>query len=251
MITKVVKEIICETEKEEKDVLNKLEKDGYKWVCGEKPTSISYFRNRTLYGLQIWNNKTITYGYGGKYSKNITSTAKEFLGKGECIVIYRNGSKTIALDKTTGKKAVAKCSKEDTYDFMTGAKLAFDRLTEPYGKGLDDNGMESPEFKPHLEFKNKQYGNIGDKTPIKDAIGRELRVGDTVEIYDTGNNFNCIGERVVVYKEEEKTSFVFGIRASCEKNGTINDGWKIILKRKYEDIKNGEVVDGIKYVKER
>lgn len=47
----------------------------------------------------------------------------------ECIVIYRKGDETIALDKRTGKKAVAKCSPEDEYDFTTGAKLAFERLT--------------------------------------------------------------------------------------------------------------------------
>lgn len=49
--------------------------------------------------------------------------------KPETIVIYRKGNETIALDKRTGKKAVAKCCPEDTYDFETGAKLAFDRLT--------------------------------------------------------------------------------------------------------------------------
>ena len=49
--------------------------------------------------------------------------------KNDCIVIYRKDNETIALDKTTGAKAVAKCSPEDKYDFTTGAKLAFERLT--------------------------------------------------------------------------------------------------------------------------
>lgn len=47
----------------------------------------------------------------------------------ECIVIYRKGEETVALDKTTGKQAVARCSQQDEYDFYTGAKLAFERLT--------------------------------------------------------------------------------------------------------------------------
>lgn len=47
----------------------------------------------------------------------------------ECIVIYRKENETIALNKRTGKKAVAKCSPEDEYNFTTGAKLAFERLT--------------------------------------------------------------------------------------------------------------------------
>lgn len=46
----------------------------------------------------------------------------------ECIVIYRKDREVIALDKTSGKKAVAKCSPEDTFDFKVGAKLAFERL---------------------------------------------------------------------------------------------------------------------------
>ncbi len=46
----------------------------------------------------------------------------------ETIVIYRKDNKVIALDKKTGKKAIAKCSPEDTFDFNIGAKLAFYRL---------------------------------------------------------------------------------------------------------------------------
>ena len=46
----------------------------------------------------------------------------------ETIVIYRKYNEVIALDKRTGKKAIAKCSPEDTFDFNIGAKLAFDRL---------------------------------------------------------------------------------------------------------------------------
>lgn len=48
--------------------------------------------------------------------------------KPEAIVIYRNGDEVIALDKSTGKKAVAKCSPKDEFDFSIGAKLAFERL---------------------------------------------------------------------------------------------------------------------------
>lgn len=46
----------------------------------------------------------------------------------ETIVIYRKDNDVIALDKRTGKKAIANCSQEDTFDFNIGAKLAFERL---------------------------------------------------------------------------------------------------------------------------
>lgn len=48
----------------------------------------------------------------------------------ETIVIYRKGNKVIALDKRTGTSAEATCSPENTFNFMTGAELAFDRLKE-------------------------------------------------------------------------------------------------------------------------
>lgn len=47
----------------------------------------------------------------------------------ETIVIYRKDQSVIALDKTTGKTAEARCNPADTFCFMTGAKLAFERLT--------------------------------------------------------------------------------------------------------------------------
>nr|DAK81821.1 MAG TPA: hypothetical protein [Bacteriophage sp.] len=46
----------------------------------------------------------------------------------ETIVIYRKDNEVISLDKRAGKKAIAKCSPEDTFDFNIGAKLAFERL---------------------------------------------------------------------------------------------------------------------------
>ena len=47
----------------------------------------------------------------------------------ECIVVYQKGSTVIALNKVTGEKGVAKCSPDDEFNFETGAKLAFERLT--------------------------------------------------------------------------------------------------------------------------
>lgn len=50
--------------------------------------------------------------------------------KSECIVIFRKGNQVTALDKATGEKGVARCCPEDTFDFKTGAKLAFERLMQ-------------------------------------------------------------------------------------------------------------------------
>ena len=47
------------------------------------------------------------------------------------IIIYRNGAEVVAKNTSTGKTGVAKCNPADEFDFNTGAKLAFERLTNP------------------------------------------------------------------------------------------------------------------------
>lgn len=73
------------------------------------------------------------------------------LKKNECIVIYRKGQEVIALDKATGKKAIAKCSPEDEFDFNIGSKLAFERLL-----GIEEQKEAKPEFLEKFE-KGKIY----------------------------------------------------------------------------------------------
>ena len=45
------------------------------------------------------------------------------------IVIYQNGDTVTVKDLKTGEKASAVCSKDDTFDFYTGAFIAVSRLT--------------------------------------------------------------------------------------------------------------------------
>lgn len=49
----------------------------------------------------------------------------------EKIIIYRNGAEVVAKNTATGKTGVARCNPADEFDFNTGAKLAFERLTNP------------------------------------------------------------------------------------------------------------------------
>ena len=78
------------------------------------------------------------------------------LVKPETIVIYRKGNEVIAHNKATGKKGVAKCKPEDTFDFTVGAKLAFDRLY------------------PSTKIVKCDKYEVGDKVKILDT----LRCGD-------------------------------------------------------------------------
>ena len=222
-------------------------KVGQKYVvCGNHSENGNVIEITEELSKEILKYK-IVKAVGNKYPLDCTFNKKSvFAGylkpfKPECIVIYRNGNETVALDKTTGKKAVAKCSPEDTYDFYTGAQIAFERLT-----GKAEPEKEKTPFVPHLEHENGTfYGCLGTETNIKDAIGRELKVGDVVELY--GEDNDQIADSLIVDKGNVYV-FVMGIACVCKKDGTIN-GYKIIKKRGYEDVANGEVIRCIKYFK--
>jgi hypothetical protein len=64
-------------------------------------------------------------GHGWNCAEDALDLVKH---QNETIVIYRNDNKVVALDKTNGKKAEAKCNPADEFDFHVGAKLAFSRL---------------------------------------------------------------------------------------------------------------------------
>ena len=94
--------------------------------------------------------------------------------KQETIVIYRKDNKVVALDKSTGEKAEAKCNPADEFDFRTGAKLAFNRLMGEDVK--PDNGVR--------EVKRK--AKVGEYIKIIDA--KPLLIS-----YENGEIFRVIG----------------------------------------------------------
>ena len=159
------------------------------------------------------------------------------------IVITTDGKTNTARlfnGKELIRKAEAKCSPDDTFDFMVGAKLAMERLE---GKKPE---KQTEKFTPHLECAGKHYGNIGEKTNYKDAIGRALRIGDTIELYDS-TTLKYFGEEAIV---NDGKAFVMGCACACTAETGATRGWKIIKKRSFEDVGNGEKVGAIKYIKE-
>lgn len=135
--------IWCETEKEKRAVLKKMERMGIIWLSGRKPTATNYGapvglfveKDKTL-SRTFLNNKSEYNSHNSYQPKSV----REFLDEQEKIIIYRDGQKVIALDKRTGKKAEARCNPSDTFDFSIGARLAFDRL-------IPDKEPASPEPK--------------------------------------------------------------------------------------------------------
>lgn len=152
------------------------------------------------------------------------------------------GNKTI-VKLSDGKVGVAKCNPEDTFDVYEGLTLA---LARAYGKEESPAVKEEkPEFKPHLErMTGGHLGVIGEPTNYKDAVGRPLVIGDVVECFN--EDATSHGEAAIV--KDGENVFVMGIRSSCDgKNTGI---WKILKKRAFADVKDGEIVDkNVRYVK--
>lgn len=101
-----------------------------------------------------------------------------------------------------------------------------------------------PEPKPVLSGNN---GTPGTPTNYRDVLGHPLFVGDIVEHFDSSGK--SYGDAFVVqqfgtYCDGKK--FVMGIEMCCnDKTGEITNGWKVLRKRVWPDVKNGECIGGI------
>lgn len=152
--------------------------------------------------------------------------------KQETIVIYRNDNKVVALDKTTGEKAEAKCNPADEFDFRTGAKLAFNRLMGedvkpddvrevkrkakvgeyvkivyampcfiPYKNGdifkvncVTASGCICKKSEENVGLWHSEYVVLENYKPEKEPEKKdEICVGDTVKVKDTGKQYNLYG----------------------------------------------------------
>jgi hypothetical protein len=116
-----------------------------KFKVGERYKSRMILDNAAVIEITEINGDFVSYKdvvreTSGRKMFEIGSIFSDNLEKvgSETIVIYRNDNKVVALDKTTGEKAEAKCNPVDEFDFRTGAKLAFIRLMGEDAKPDDD-----------------------------------------------------------------------------------------------------------------
>lgn len=106
----------------------------------------------------------------------------------ETIVIYRKDQEVIALDKTTGNKAIARCCPEDEFDFYYGAALALGRLI----------GEKKAEEKP------KYFSGLVQcikRDPLRCSVFYLTR-GKLYEVKD-GHIINDYGGRTIPYTSIE------------------------------------------------
>lgn len=152
-----------------------------KFKVGERYTSKLFVDKGAVIEITKISGDVVSYKdiAGRTYSvKNfeIGSLFSDMLKKvgSETIVIYRKDNKVVALDKSTGEKAEAKCNPADEFDFRTGAKLAFNRLMGEDVK--PDNGVR--------EVKRK--AKVGEYIKIVDAKPFLIP-------YENGEIFRVIG----------------------------------------------------------
>lgn len=152
-----------------------------KFKVGERYKSRMILDNAAVIEITEINGDFVSYKdvereTSGRKMFEIGSIFSDNLEKvgSETIVIYRNDNKVVALDKSTGKKAEAKCNPVDEFDFHVGAKLAFNRLMGEDVK--PDNGVR--------EVKRK--AKVGEYIKIVDAKPFLIP-------YENGEIFRVIG----------------------------------------------------------
>lgn len=131
----------------------------------------------------------------------------------ETIVIYRKDREVIAVDKTTGYKAIARCNPADEYDFRIGAKLAFERLMN----GNKEN-ITVEDMRKRLElYCNCRCSNCKLKSPTcRCGMGVHFMTKDKSGNYEMSNDeiegaFNIVfGAGVKEVKPKEPHKFKVG-----------------------------------------
>lgn len=109
----------------------------------------------------------------------------------ETIVIYRKDNKIIALDKSTGEKAEARCHPADDFDFHIGARIAFERLT----------GTE----KKSVVKEVKRPAKVGERIKIVDAHPTACET-----FYKNGDVFIVMNTKMIGNEEVVSLSNMLG-----------------------------------------
>ena len=115
---------------------------------------------------EVYNNYVEVYDK--KHDYTLTFKFDQVEKAKNVIVIYQKENQTIALNKETGEKSVARCHTDDEFDFEIGAKLAFQRL---FGSEEDDSMVQSAKA-----FKKVANSFIAEGFTRKEAIDITFRI---------------------------------------------------------------------------
>lgn len=101
-------------------------------------------------------------------------------------------------------------------------------------------------FTPHLVMYGETVGALGTPTRFRDFLGRSLVVGDIVEIFNSSNS--SYSDNVVC---DDGAQYVMGIKSACNERAGTTGYWKLLKKRGFDEVRHGECVDGVTYVKNK
>lgn len=197
----------------------------------------------------------------------------------ETIVIYRKDNEVIALDKSTGKKAVAKCSPADEFDFMTGAKLAFERLTRNVTfrllcvRDLDlfgikgdvfefvdgvttwRGGGKSNKYESFKEFEGRmgRYANNfielkegDDPAEILKKYDKAIKVGDTVKVVSDKQRYTTYS----TFFKENNLDVDVASRYVYDDNDRFSGNYKVLFIGKHSNTnKKLAVIESTSFIK--
>lgn len=102
------------------------------------------------------------------------------------VVIWRTGNRVYAKDTITKEQAVARCSPEDKFDFLTGAKLALERLeklNQPLAVGDVVRVINTGKVYPSNERWINEHIEE-DFLKIRFAYGQSLGYPETIRLDD-------------------------------------------------------------------
>ena len=239
-----------------------------KFKVGERYKSRMILDNAALIEITEINGDFVSYKdvereTSGRKMFEIGSIFSDNLEKvgSETIVIYRNDNKVVALDKSTGEKAEAKCNPADEFDFRTGAKLAFNRLMGEDAKPDDGEVKRKAKIGEYVKVVNAKpaipsykNGDIFKVTYVttsgcicKNSDGDtglwheeyvvlenykpekkdEICVGDTVKVTDSGKQYRTYGKWSGL--NGYKQNFIYGSAVSTE------DNYKVLRIEKHDD----------------
>lgn len=245
-----------------------------KFKVGERYKSRMILDNAAVIEITEINGDFVSYKdvereTSGRKMFEIGSIFSDNLEKvgSETIVIYRNDNKVVALDKSTGEKAEAKCNPADEFDFRTGAKLAFNRLMGedvkpdvgvrevkrkakvgeyvkivyampcliPYKNGdifkvncVTASGCICKKSEENVGLWHEEYVVLENYKPEKEPEKKdEICVGDTVKVTDAGRQYRTYGKWSGI--NGYKQNFVYGSAVSTE------DNYKVLAIKKHDD----------------
>ena len=133
-------------------------------------------------------------------------------------------------DGKTIQEAVRVLERDDEVDVEEAAKAAFSKIKKA-----------EPAFVPHLMYEeiDGSLGELGMPSPYKDEEGRELFVGDVVEIFL--KNVAYGKKHLTFVCSDEDGFFVLGIQSSCNSDaGVIDERWSVRKVRDYRIVIDGE-----------